>query len=398
MSKIKEMLKISLQLKNLFKYNSLVQGIGVNAEDLGVLYKLTDSQTKDLLNSLSKSRFSSLFPIYTLTNKKTFIIQAKAFKQIKVNNISVILVPYPLVFLIINRIKVEGLREIFKKLRGLESKIKLSPYEFISIFILRILNSYENLDVYTTISGVKTYPIEFYFFKMSRKYRTNVLHYSQNSVEMKFEDENIRPNNSMVDPESLGDIHWVWTKSYARYLQGFNSNIDFRDVGSITFRIPEKPLNSEKKNIITIFDVTPIVAQAAAFYDDDLMVNFVSDVILIKEKNDSLKNFQIQIKSKRQINDKHHSANYIDFLESTQKSGKITIIPWDINPYDLIAESKLIISIPFTSIAYIGLEMGTQTVFYYPYLRRLSNPLYLDIIDVLYGKEQLEKYIIDSLV
>ena len=42
--------------------------------------------------------------------------------------------------------------------------------------------------------------------------------------------------------------------------------------------------------------------------------------------------------------------------------------------------------------------MGTKTVFYYPYLRRLSNPVYLDLIDVLYGKEQLEKYIIDSLV
>jgi polysaccharide biosynthesis PFTS motif protein len=119
---------------------------------------------------------------------------------------------------------------------------------------------------------------------------------------------------------------------------------------------------------------------------------------MIKDNNDSLKNFQIQIKSKRQMNKKHHSANYIDFLETTQKSGKITIIPWDINPYDLIAESKLIIAIPFTSIAYIGVEMGTKTVYYYPYLRRLSNPLYSDLIDVLYGKEQLEKYIIDSLV
>jgi polysaccharide biosynthesis PFTS motif protein len=398
MSKIKKIFKISLQLKNLYRYNSLVHGIGINAEDLGVLYTLTDFQTKDLLDSLSKSRFSSLFPIYTLTNKKTLIIQAKDFKQIKVNNTSVILVPYPLVFLIINTIKVEGLREIFKNLIGSESKIKLSPYEFISIFILRILNSYENLDVYTTISGVKTYPIEFYYFKMSRKYTTNVLHYSQNSVELKFEDENIWPNNSMVDCESLGDIHWVWTKSYARYLQRFNSNIDFRAVGSITFRIPEKQLKSEKKNIITIFDVTPIAVQTGVFYDDDLMVNFVSDVIMIKENNDSLKNFQIQIKSKRQINEKHHSANYINFLENIQKSGKITIIPWDINPYDLIAQSKLIISIPFTSIAYIGIEMGTKTVFYYPYLRRLSNPLYLDLIDVLYGKEQLEKYIIDSLV
>jgi polysaccharide biosynthesis PFTS motif protein len=333
-----------------------------------------------------------------LRNKKILIIQAKVFKHIEVSNTSVILVPYPLVLLIINKIKVAGTRELLKKLIGSGSKIKLNPYEFISIFILRILNSYKNLDIYTTVSGVKTYPIEFYYFKMSRKYTTNVLHYSQNSVELKFEDENIWPNNSMVDWESLGDIHWVWTKSYARYLQRFNSDIDFRAVGSITFRIPEKQLNSEKKNIITIFDVTPIAVQTAVFYDDDLMVNFVSDVIMIKDNNDSLKNFQIQIKSKRQMNKKHHSANYIDFLETTQKSGKITIIPWDINPYDLIAESKLIIAIPFTSIAYIGVEMGTKTVYYYPYLRRLSNPLYSDLIDVLYGKEQLEKYIIDSLV
>ena len=47
----------------------------------------------------------------------------------------------------------------------------------------------------------------------------------------------------MVDKESLGDIHWVWTTRYAEYLQGFNSNIEFRAVGSLVFKIPVKRLD-----------------------------------------------------------------------------------------------------------------------------------------------------------
>ena len=397
--RFRQSLRILLHLRNISRYNSINKKLSVQVENVGVLYTLSANQIKDLLVSLKNHDFSSIFPIDTLRSKRILIIQAKSFDIVEVGNTIVILVPYPLFFLIFSKIKVMGLLVIVRKYMELRIKIKVNPNHLIYSFILGLLNSYQSLDIFTTISGVKIYPLEFHFPKTLRKFSTNVIHYSQNSLEIKFEDENIKPNNSMVDTKSLGDIHWVWTTRYAEYLQGFNSNIDFRAVGSIVFKIPEKRIDFKKKNIITIFDVTPIApTHLQEFYTDNLMKKFISDIIDIKETNNCLRDFQIHVKSKRQLNGKHHSVDYIEFLDQLQKLNKIIIDYWDINPYTLVAASKLTISIPFTTIACIGEEMGTKSVFYYPYLRSLCNPIYEDSIKIIYGRNQLEKFILESLV
>ena len=391
-------LRILLHLKNISRYNSINKDLSGQVENIGVLYTLTAYQIKDLLESLKNPNFNKIFPIDTLKRKRNLIIQAKSFDKVEIGNTIIILVPYPLLFLIFNKIKVIGLFAIIREFIELSIKIKKNPNKLISSFILRLLNSYQSLDIFTTISGVKTYPLEFYFPKMSRQFSTNVIHYSQNSLEIKFEDENIKPNNSMVDKESLGDIHWVWTTRYAEYLQGFNSNIEFRAVGSLVFKIPAKRLDLEKKNIITIFDVSPVApTHRQEFYTDNLMKKFISDIIDVYENNNSLKDFKIHLKSKRQLNEKHHSVSYINFLDQLQDLNKIIINHWDTDPYTLVAESKLVISIPFTTIACIGEEMGTKSVFYYPYLRRLCNPIYEDSIQIIYGRDQLKKFILENL-
>ena len=397
--RFRQSLRILLHLKNISRYNSINKDLSGQVENIGVLYTLSAYQIKDLLESLKNPNFNKIFPIDTLKRKRNLIIQAKSFDKVEIGNTIVILVPYPLLFLIFNKIKVIGLFAIIREYIELSIKIKKNPNKLISSFILRLLNSYQSLDIFTTISGVKTYPLEFYFPKMSRQFSTNVIHYSQNSLEIKFEDENIKPNNFMVDKESLGDIHWVWTTRYAEYLQGFNSNIEFRAVGSLVFKIPVKRLDLEKKNIITIFDVSPVApTHRQEFYTDNLMKKFISDIIDVYENNNSLKDFKIHLKSKRQLNEKHHSVSYINFLDQLQDLNKIIINHWDTDPYTLVAESKLVISIPFTTIACIGEEMGTKSVFYYPYLRRLCNPIYEDSIQIIYGRDQLKKFILENLV
>lgn len=395
----RQSLRILLHLKNISRYNSINKDLSGQVENIGVLYTLTAYQIKDLLESLKSPNFNKIFPIDTLKRKRNLIIQAKSFDKVEIGNTIIILVPYPLLFLIFNKIKVIGLFAIIREYIELSIKIKKNPSKLTSSFILRLLNSYQSLDIFTTISGVKTYPLEFYFPKMSRQFSTNVIHYSQNSLEIKFEDENIKPSNSMVDKESLGDIHWVWTKRYAEYLQGFNSNIEFRAVGSLVFKIPVKRLDLEKKDIITIFDVSPVApTHRQEFYTDNLMKKFISDIINVYENNNILKDFKIHLKSKRQLNEKHHSVSYINFLDQLQDFNKIIINHWDTDPYTLVAESKLVISIPFTTIACIGEEVGTKSVFYYPYLRRLCNPIYEDSIQIIYGRDQLKKFILENLV
>jgi polysaccharide biosynthesis PFTS motif protein len=110
-----------------------------------------------------------------------------------------------------------------------------------------------------------------------------------------------------------------------------------------------------------------------------------------------LKDYSISIKPKRELNRDFHSVNYIEFLERQQLDGKLIIEPWDVNPYTLISKSSLIITIPFSSISYIGLEMGTKTIFYYPHSRKLLNLIYEDEIKLITGISELEDYLLRVL-
>jgi polysaccharide biosynthesis PFTS motif protein len=116
-------------------------------------------------------------------------------------------------------------------------------------------------------------------------------------------------------------------------------------------------------------------------------------VIKVRDENYLLHQYVIQLKPKRNFNKSVHSKKYIDHLTDLNGRKKIKILPWDENPYSVISGSELIVSIPFTSAAYIGIELGVQTIFYFPYQRQLLNPIYEHIIPVVYGKPDLTKYI-----
>jgi hypothetical protein len=385
--------KLAAAPKLIYHYFDIQKNIKSAFCDIAIIYTLTNYQQRDLVACIESQDFVNKFAIPDIRNKSIFLIQSRNFSKRNVNDKLVFLIPSPILFLLIIRIK-NLCRGNYRRSRA--KSPGLQKIELKDRIILSVLNSFKSLDSFTTISGGRIYPMEFYIPKNLRNYKTHVIHYSQNSVQITYENEpNLFPNNSMVDEESLGDIHWVWTDKYANYLKKFNKNIEFRAVGSIIFKMPELSQGDEKLKLITLFDVAPQQQfNDKNFYDDETALKFISDIVNLKARMPKLKDYSISIKPKRELNRDFHSVNYIEFLERQQLEGKLIIEPWDVNPYTLISKSSLIITIPFSSISYIGLELGTKTVFYYPHSRKLLNLIYEDEIKLITGISELEDYLL----
>ncbi len=387
--------KVAAAIKLIYHYFDIQKNINSAFCDIAIFYTLTDYQQRDLVACIESQVFVNKFAIPDIRNKSIFLIQSRNFSKRNVNDKLVFLVPSPILFLLIHRIK-DFCSGNYR--RSSANRPGLQKIELKDRIILSVLNSIESLDSFTTISGGKIYPMEFYIPKNLRNYKTHVIYYSQNS-QITYENEpNLFPKDSMVDEESLGDIHWVWTDKYANYLKKFNKNIEFRAVGSIIFKMPDPSRRDEKLKLITLFDVAPQQQfNNKNFYNDETAIKFVSDIVNLKATMPRLKDYSISIKPKRELNRDFHSVNYIEFLERQQLDGKLIIEPWDVNPYTLISKSSLIITIPFSSISYIGLEMGTKTIFYYPHSRKLLNLIYEDEIKLITGISELEDYLLRVL-
>jgi polysaccharide biosynthesis PFTS motif protein len=155
----------------------------------------------------------------------------------------------------------------------------------------------------------------------------------------------------------------------------------------------ELDLEVKKKKVITLFDVAPHqILKNKNFYNDETAIKFIKDILSVKNKIQLLSDFIVQIKPKRELNRRVHSEKYIDFLQDLVQKGEIRLVPWDSNPYTLVSESQIIISIPFTTAAYIGIEMGTESIFYFPSKRKLANSIYDDEIQIVHGNDELLEY------
>ena len=386
-------IKHCLELRNILKYFKLVNSLK-HLNSLAVIYTFTDYQRKDFVEVVKDELFQTQFAIYDLRHKKNIIIAANTFSTNSINGVQVICVPSPIIFLLLAQMHQHKVKVSVKKVMTIDQNLSVREK-----ILLVIYYPYIDIDIFTTISGIKEYPLEFYLNKEQRGFVTHVIHYSQNSIQIAFKDEDLKIlSNSMVDSGSLGDIHWVWTNEYAEYLKKFNDSITFRAVGSITFRKLEISKKIPKDLVITIFDVAPQTKiEKNNFYNLKTAFKFIEDVIKVRDENDLFHDYVIQLKPKRYLDKNVHSPDYIEYLLNLNARNKIKLLPWDDNPYSVISNSELIVSIPFTSIAYIGIELGVKTIFYLPFKRQLENNIYDNVIPVIYGKSALAKYFINTL-
>jgi polysaccharide biosynthesis PFTS motif protein len=208
----------------------------------------------------------------------------------------------------------------------------------------------------------------------NKKYILHMVWYSQNApfaftfkndhiVSVEIEYRNIRVDET-----------WVWTKYFANHLKSLGTTGIFHAVGPIMWYLPVQEVLPQKDCInISVFDVQPKSTElldkigyknSYSYYSFENVSEFILDIIQVISIFEKKTNNRCRIMLKH----KRASANdrYNGFIDNLCKNNKITMVNHKENIYSLISNSDIIISIPYTSTAYIADYMNIPSIFFDP--------------------------------
>jgi hypothetical protein len=204
-------------------------------------------------------------------------------------------------------------------------------------------------------------------------------------VHMAWYSQNIRPLVRKSDPELAvyppnrmirTDVMWVWTQAFAEYLGGIGIRASMRCVGPILWRLPVPHVSTLGESpLVAVFDVPPVTEAEALrlgelenYYSLDTARKFLQDIVNAAELASmaSGQRVRIALKPKRNVTIRR-DQRYVRFVEELMATHPNFVrLPAQTSLYELIADSALAISIPFSSPAYIAGHLGRPALFYDP--------------------------------
>ncbi len=209
-----------------------------------------------------------------------------------------------------------------------------------------------------------------------KNYRLNLVYYSQNNTTMLLKSDPISdmlPRNPHF-PHVSADIHWVWTSNYANYLAKVGVRGEFRAVGPILFCLPSRKAAARRETksfTITLFEITPWrgeIREARGFgnyWSTENVTEFVSDIVRLKnDLNLEIgKQIKISLKAKRAYH-AIHDRSYIGFLSELEGQGQIELVDYRSDLFELVDQSDVVISIPFTTAALVATSRNIPSIYY----------------------------------
>lgn len=253
--------------------------------------------------------------------------------------------------------------------------------------------------VVKVITGPGNWKYQPIIFEMSElRGKRLMIWYSANSTPIRYKSK--KNYASQLESESFAkdmkiDTHWVWTKQHKDYLKRLtNSQILIK--GSMLYYNPPLQVSTDKKYDITIFDVTPheVDLYKNTIYTYHNSKEFIEDILITAEKISTKLKYEIfvHIKPKRPYHN-IHSKKYLLYLKKQINNGRLFELPYDVDLYETILSSKVVIGFPFTSPVVIGQELKVPAAHY-----SSSNILcnYRETT-VIQSKHGLQKFLLDNL-
>ncbi len=191
--------------------------------------------------------------------------------------------------------------------------------------------------------------------------------YSANNVPFEFKNGSKTYFDPSIYSQATINNNYVWSNSQIKFVSSI-SGISSKSVGSILFYLMQPPshLTDQHDFVLTIFDVTPYLkADKRDFYTSLLCEDFLLNAVAVARdlERELGINIRIQVKSKRQRSPKH-DPRYFHLLESLSRYSSVVMLSEELNLYNLIYESDLVVSIPFTSPALVALELKVPVCYF----------------------------------
>lgn len=207
---------------------------------------------------------------------------------------------------------------------------------------------------------------------VNRNFKVHEIFYSQNTKPVVYSIDKLK-TDIPVFRHTIVDERWVWTDGYKEYLEKLGKTGPIHVIGSIMFYLPCRKVSNKSNDVtIGVFDITPVYSKVADkigiinnYYSAEIMTNFLKDIVMTCKEIEVISNkkIRIQLKHKRYFH-KSHDMEYIDYCKQLAIDEDIEIVDYDINVYQFVSGCSAVISVPYTSAAYIACEMGVPSIYY----------------------------------
>lgn len=244
-----------------------------------------------------------------------------------------------------------------------------------------------------------------------KNFETHIAFYSVNSKAMKYsfiEDKLFAEypyfNHLCVDHA------WVWDVDQAEFLKQFIPTLKTHIVGPIVFYLDRtQPKIRTKEKVITIFDITPFAPDHLKmkigwggynYFCYENIYAFMNDIMAeVKKFRQAGESITVRLKPKRSYTPIHHQE-YISMLKRFESAGELKILGPESDLFEVIQESDLILSIPFSSPPIIASHLKKKALLYDPTGVVVNNYKLSPGVEYSSGKVDLSKklkMIIDNL-
>jgi polysaccharide biosynthesis PFTS motif protein len=239
-----------------------------------------------------------------------------------------------------------------------------------------------------------------FIFQISRNFGSRIMiWYSANSIPINYRYP--KSNRALSDQNLYSflpiDQHFVWTEDHRNYLKSqLPHYVNLKVCGSLMFYQPQKKYNLNKIRELMIFDVVPyndLKTSYNSIYPDSFnsifnftyAKSFLDDILWVREEIFSKSNIllKISLKSKREFTSAHN-ITYINYIKLLSKNKLLDVINPNVDIFEIISQSKMCISFPFTSPAIIATELGVPSIYY------LENDI-MDFYQEMHGVPFVEK-------
>ena len=210
----------------------------------------------------------------------------------------------------------------------------------------------------------------------NRHFETYMALYSLNSSTLKFKDAPVAAAHPGIR-HLRADLIWIWDAFYEEVLKQEGIFCKTEVVAPILWYLPNETIprrNSEIRRIC-VFDVSPMSREAlvsrgmlGSYYSTQTMKSYLDDILtaVCETKKKFECEIEVVLKHKR-IRTLAHDDIYFNYVdELCASNGHLRLVDEDINLFTLIAQSDLVIVIPYSSPGYIANYLKIPTIFYDP--------------------------------
>lgn len=224
-------------------------------------------------------------------------------------------------------------------------------------------------DIVYTSSNCLSQPV---WLRGDRNFKFHIAHYSQAWKVFAYSEDQLRSDFPQMRWVRCSE-HWVWTEGFAEYIAKRDPPSKIHVVGPILWHFPERHPEKTDDIVLVAFDA-PALSDAVArscgelanFWKAEHLKAFIDDLIRLRAELQIAFAGSVRLVLKPKRTNPEYDQDYVDYVSRRFSERRLELAPVNENMFDLISSGDIAIVFPYSSPAYVALNVKVPAVYHDP--------------------------------